>query len=157
MARFGFTLLELILVMAILATVMALAAPKLSAWGRGAKLRNSADDFVTATKFARTHAVSSGYPCVVSIDKQGGAFSVKQQNVDKLTPVDGEFGDAIPVLEGGKIDAVGSGRTPIDAITFYPSGRVEPATVTITADDGESKTITCGAPSEDFAVVEQNQ
>src|SRR4051812_49502232 len=100
-SRDGFTLLELILVMVILATVMALAAPKLQAWGRGAKLRNSADDFVAATKFARTHAVSSGYLCVVAIDKQGGTFTVKQQSGQNYVPVDGEFGQTISVLEGG--------------------------------------------------------
>jgi len=56
----GFTLLELILVMVILATVMALAAPKLQSWRQGGKLRNSADEFVAATRFARTRAISSG-------------------------------------------------------------------------------------------------
>src|SRR4051794_14745939 len=85
-AHAGFTLLELILVMVIICMVMALAAPTLTGWSRGAKLRNSADEFVSATKFARTRAVSSGYTCVVSIDRQSGTFSVKQQTGQNLTP-----------------------------------------------------------------------
>ena len=144
----GFTLLELILVMVILATVMALAAPKLSNWRKGGALRSSADDFVAATKFARTQAISSGQVCVVAIDKQGGTFNVQQQNGANYVNVDGEFGQPMRVLDGGSIDGP-------DTISFYPTGRVQPATVKIIGDNGESVTIACGAPSEDFGIVGQ--
>jgi type II secretion system protein H len=152
-AHTGFTLLELILVMVIVAIVAALAAPKLQSWRQGGKLRDSADEFVAATKFARTRAVSSGYVCVVAIDKQSGTFSVKQQSGQKYTDVEGEFGAANPVVEGGSIQAIDAGKTPIDMIMFYPTGRVQPASVKITADDGESVTIVCTAPAEDFAIA----
>ena len=149
--------MELILVMVIMCMVMALAAPSLQGWSRGSKLRNSADEFVAATKFARTKAVSSGYPCVVSIDRQGGTFSVKQQNGQNLSPVEGEFGETIPLLEGGKIEAINLSRQPVDAIMFYPTGRVQPASVTITADNGEAISITCSAPAEDFGILENSR
>ena len=35
---------------------------------------------------------------------------------------------------------------------FYPTGRVQPASVKITAGDGESVTITCATPADDFAI-----
>ena len=151
-AHSGFTLMELILVMAILAIVLALAAPKLTGWREAGKLRNSADDFISATRFARAQAVSSGYVCVVAIDKQGGAFVVKQQNGQNFTNVDGEFGQPLTILDGGQIDSIDSGKTAIDQITFYPTGRVQPASVKITAGDGESVTITCATPADDFAI-----
>ena len=135
--------------MVILATVMALAAPKLQSWRQGGKLRNSADEFVAATRFARTRAVSNGSVCVVQIDKQGGTFTVKQQNGQSYANIDGEFGQPTSIVEGGTIDAT------VDTIAFYPTGRVQPASVKITASDGESVTIACGAPSEDFAIAGQ--
>jgi type II secretion system protein H len=151
-AQFGFTLLELILVMAILAIVLALAAPKLQGWREGGKLRNSADDFVTSTKYARSQAAASGYVCVVAIDRQSGTYVVKQQSGQNFNNVDGEFGQPMSILEGGQIDAIDSGKSAIDQIMFYPTGRVQPASVRITAKDGESVTITCTTPAEDFAI-----
>jgi type II secretion system protein H len=144
----GFTLLELILVMAILAIVLALAAPKLTGFREGGKLRNSADEFVAATRFARTHAVSSGNVCVITLDKQNGAFVVQDQNGQNYVNVDGEFGQPISILEGGQIDGP-------DRIAFYPTGRVQTGQVRITASSGESVTIACGAPSEEFAIAGQ--
>jgi type II secretion system protein H len=151
-AQFGFTLLELILVMAILAIVLALAAPKLQGWREGGKLRNSADDFISATKYARSQSVSSGYVCSVTIDKQNGTYVVQQQSGQNYTNVAGEFGQPMSILEGGQIEAIDSGKAAINQILFYPTGRVQPASVKITANDGESVTITCPTPAEDFSV-----
>jgi hypothetical protein len=71
-----------------------------------------------------------------------------------LKAVDGEFG-VLTVLDGGKIEAIDNAKKPLDTITFYPTGRVQPAQVTITADDGEAVAIACNAPAEDFAIVDQ--
>ena len=145
----AFTLLELILVMVIICIVMAIAAPKLQNFREGGKLRNTADEFVAATKFARTQAISSGYVCAVNIDKQSGSFNVQQQNGQQWTAVDGEFGQPITVLDGGQIDSTA------DPILFYPNGRVQTAQVKITAGSGESISVACSAPTEDFAIAAQ--
>ena len=134
--------------MVIICIVMAIAAPKLQNFREGGKLRNSADEFVAATKYARTQAISSGYVCSVAIDKQSGSFSVQQQNGQNWTAVSGEFGQPINVLDGGQIDSTAS------PILFYPNGRVQTAQVRISAGN-ESITVACAAPTEDFAIAAQ--
>src|SRR5688572_16541824 len=64
----AFTLVELIIVMALLAIVMAVAAPTLS---RSMKERNLAGEMarlLSATEYARSEAVSQGVPMVIWID-----------------------------------------------------------------------------------------
>jgi type II secretion system protein H len=64
----GFTLVEMIIVMALLAIVMAIAAPSLA---RSMKERNLPDEaarFLSATEYARSEAVSQGVPMVVWVD-----------------------------------------------------------------------------------------
>src|ERR1051325_1837454 len=72
----GFTLVELILVMALLATLMALAAPSLSRSMRQRNLSQEATRFVALTESARDEAVSQGVPMVVWIDPVGGRFGM---------------------------------------------------------------------------------
>ena len=64
----AFTLVELIIVMALLAIVTAIAAPSL---GRSMKERHIDDEtkrFLSATEYARSEAVSQGVPMVVWAD-----------------------------------------------------------------------------------------
>ena len=64
----AFTLVEMIIVMALLAIVMAIAAPSLS---RSMKERNLPDEaarFLAATEYARSEAESQGVPMVIWVD-----------------------------------------------------------------------------------------
>jgi len=134
--------------MVILCITAALAAPKLTGFREGSKLRNSADDFIATTRYARAHSIETGAVCVIQIDKQSNAYVVKQQNGANFVNIDGEFGQQMNVLDGGTIDGP-------ETITFYPTGRVQPAQVKIAAKDGETLTIGCSTPADDFAVVTQ--
>jgi type II secretion system protein H len=64
----AFTLIELILVMALLATIMAIAAPSLSHSLRDRNLRQEAARFVALTEYARSEAISRGVPMIVWVD-----------------------------------------------------------------------------------------
>lgn len=72
----GFTLVELIVVMALLALVMAFAAPTLSRSLRYRHLAEEATRFVALTEFARDEAVSQGVPMVVWIDTETRRFGL---------------------------------------------------------------------------------
>lgn len=68
MRNAAFTLVELILVMAILAIVMAVSAPALSRSMRGRALEQEAARFHALTLFARNEAVSEGAAMAIWID-----------------------------------------------------------------------------------------
>lgn len=64
----AFTLIELILVMALLATVLAVSAPSLSRFFRGRTLDSEAHRFLALTRHAQQRAVSEGVPMVLWFD-----------------------------------------------------------------------------------------
>ncbi|MES2570243.1 MAG: prepilin-type N-terminal cleavage/methylation domain-containing protein, partial [Verrucomicrobiota bacterium] len=70
----AFTLVELIIVMALLATVMALSAPSLSRSLRQRNLDHEAVRFVALTEYARNEAVSQGVPMFVWINPETSGF-----------------------------------------------------------------------------------
>ena len=73
----AFTLVELILVMALLATLLAIVAPALSRSAHGRRLRQEATRLLAATEYARDEAVSQGVPMVLWIDSDGGSYGVE--------------------------------------------------------------------------------
>ncbi len=81
----AFTLVEMIIVMALLAVVAAIAAPQL---GRSMKERSLADEtrrFLAATEYARSEAASQGVPMVVWAD-----FEARRVGIEPKTGFDGE-------------------------------------------------------------------
>jgi prepilin-type N-terminal cleavage/methylation domain-containing protein len=73
----GFTLIEFVLVMALLATLMAVAAPSLARSLRQRNLDQEALRFLALTEHARNEAVSRGVPMIVWIDPQSGRFGLE--------------------------------------------------------------------------------
>ena len=70
----AFTLVELILVMALLTTLVALVAPTLSHSFRQRDLDQEAVRFVALTEYARDEAVSQGVPMAVWVDPEQGMY-----------------------------------------------------------------------------------
>ena len=77
--RAAFTLIELILVMAILAAVIAYTAPTLTKFFRGRTLDSEVNRFIAMTRYAQSRAVSEGIPMMLWIDTQERAFGVVMQ------------------------------------------------------------------------------
>lgn len=66
----AFTLVELILVMALLAIVLAVSAPALSRFFKGRGLESEARRFMALTRHAQSRAVSEGVPMVLWFDSK---------------------------------------------------------------------------------------
>jgi type II secretion system protein H len=125
----AFTLVELVLVMALLATIMAIAAPSLGRSLRGRNLDQEAKRFIAATEFARSEAVSQGVPMTVWLDAQGGSFGVeakagypagkKIQKRWQLNPdVHFELGNT-----------AASAESTLNAVELAPDGTPEPSSI----------------------------
>ena len=76
----GFTLIELILVMVLLAVVIAISAPSLSRFFRSRSLDSEARRFMALTRHAQSRAVSEGVPMVLWLETQQHAYGL---NADK--------------------------------------------------------------------------
>lgn len=75
----GFTLIELMLVMALLLIVLAVSFPSLRGFFRGRHLDHEARRFLSLTRYAQNRAVSEGYPMVLWIDAKQGVYGMQAQ------------------------------------------------------------------------------
>jgi prepilin-type N-terminal cleavage/methylation domain-containing protein len=79
MRRAGaFTLVELIIVMALLCVILGIAAPSLARSMHEHKLTQEATRLLGITEYARDEAVSRGVPMVVWVDVANGQYGVKE-------------------------------------------------------------------------------
>lgn len=76
----GFTLIELILVMAMLLTVLSLSAPSLSRFFRGRGLDSEAHRFLGLIRYAQQRAVSEGVPMVVWLDPEQRLYGLEAES-----------------------------------------------------------------------------
>lgn len=73
----GFTLIELILVMFLLATMGALMAPSLSGVFRSRNIESEALRFFSVTEYARSEALSQGIPMILWLKSETGEYGIK--------------------------------------------------------------------------------
>src|SRR2546421_9923316 len=78
-AKAAFTLIELILVMAMLLIVLAVSAPALSNFFRGRTLDSEARRFLSLTRYGQSRAVSEGGPMVLWIDAKNGTYGLQEE------------------------------------------------------------------------------
>lgn len=76
----AFTLIELILVMALLAVVLAVSSPALSRFFKGRSLESEAQRFMALTRHAQSRAVSEGVPMVLWLETKQRLYGL---NADK--------------------------------------------------------------------------
>lgn len=82
----GFTLIELILVMALLMIVLAVSAPSLQGFFRGRNLDSEARRIYALTSYAQSRAVSEGIPILVWFDVRQRMYGL--QAASTYLPVD---------------------------------------------------------------------
>lgn len=75
----AFTLIELMLVLALLAIVMAIAAPMLGTFFRGRTLDSEGRRLLALTHTGQSRAVSEGIPMVLWVDAQERTYGLRQE------------------------------------------------------------------------------
>ena len=121
----GFTLVELIIVMTLLAVVAALAVPSLSRSMRQRNLDEEATRLLALTEYSRDEAVSQGVPMIVWIEPEGTRFGVgAKSGFEGVESRDREFVVNADVHFEMKSAATKDGV--IEAMEFAPDG--SPAT-----------------------------
>ncbi len=78
-ARRAFTLIELILVMALLTIVISLTAPRLSRFFHGRTLDSEARRLLALTRSGQSRAVSEGVPMDLWVDTRQGTFGLEAE------------------------------------------------------------------------------
>lgn len=84
MNRRAFTLIELILVMALLGIVLGFAAPSLQRFFRGRTLDAEARRLVSLARYGQTRASSEGVPLFLWLDTDGGRYGLQAESITGL-------------------------------------------------------------------------
>src|SRR5690606_29737120 len=133
----AFTLIELVLVLALLALLMSAAAPNLRGWGRGGKVRDATDQILTATRYAQSQAVHETVTYRIAVNPVDGEVELWRIDGETVTPADGEYQTPVDLPAGfavyiDRFDGAGN-----SAIEFFPDGRITPGRIEIAAPWGE--------------------
>jgi len=129
----GFTFVELIVVLVILAAVAALVAPSVSRTIVSARLRSAASDVRTSLARGRALAVAGAEERAVAFDLSRGEFGVDNEAV-RLLPDTIRLGAVLP---GEDRKEQGNVR-----VRFFPDGSGDEAEISVTAEDGGTLRVT---------------
>src|SRR5580704_13263595 len=73
----GFTLVEMILVMAIMVILLSVIMPSMKGFFRGRNLDNEARRFLSLTRYGQSRAVSEGIPVELWINPRQGSYGLQ--------------------------------------------------------------------------------
>lgn len=150
----AFTLLELIAVLVLISTILAIAAPSLRGFVHGRQTADAAAQVLSLTHLARSRAASRGCVHRLNLDAETGAYWLTMQRAGAFVEIDSSHGRRfhLPVGVSVGLDLPSSAES-LRYVQFYPDGRCDPATIELTGGEGDVFHVTCPSASERFRVV----
>jgi prepilin-type N-terminal cleavage/methylation domain-containing protein len=154
----GFTLLELILVMVILSTVLAMAAPSLRGFFGSRKTHDEAAQLLALTQFARSQAISEGIIYRLNFDTNERTYWLTSQQAGVFKELETEFGHVFtfPNDITVELEEVEKDNDKM-FFAFTPQGTVTAGTIRLIDRRGLVLEITCPTVTELFSIVEREQ
>ena len=128
-SNLGFTLLELVLVMAIIAILSAIVVPTLGGFSRGRKLNNVTQQLLAVANSARAHAMLDGvvYRLNFDINSKRYWLTLQQDDGSFVNADEQDLNYTIP--DGIEIGTDIQNQSDGTYVEFQPSGRISTATV----------------------------
>jgi type II secretion system protein H len=140
--RCAFTLIELILVLALLVIITSIAVPAMSRFIRGRALGSESQRLMALIHAAQSRAVSEGAPMMLWIDEKGGAYGIAAETSGQNGDPKAEDLSVDPTLQISVLN-VGTGAATtfknLPAIRFLADGTVDedsPQTLELQDSDG---------------------
>ena len=142
----AFTLIELIVVMALLAIVIALGAPRLAKFFHGQMVMEEGQRLLALTRYGQSRAASEGLPMMLWMNPANGTYGLRMQDgfsAAGTTPTAGTGKDKSYTLGDGlrfQFDQGVAMPKQGASILFAPDGSIEEGSlqrVLIVQDDGD--------------------
>lgn len=173
----AFTLIELILVMAILTITVALVTPVLTRFFGGRGLDSEVSRFIALTHYGQSRAVSEGVPMMLWIDVRNGSYGLKQEPgytdndpkaVEYIVPedlkIDVAKANAVMPIARSQTARVINGQgarsgNKTAAIHFSPEGTIISATsiAGVSIQQGDSRPVWIGPSANRLSYEVQDQ
>ena len=147
----GFTLVELVLVMLVIAVVVAMVAPSFHGANRGRRAGDTASQIVSLASYARSQAITQGKTYRLNLDPDAGTYELSKRDYD-VFEVMGNWSYSTP--DGVRIACDLQPQQDGLYIEFRPTGRTDPAIIRVSDDDGMVIEVICESATELFHVAD---
>ena len=151
----AFTLLELILIMIILCTVLAMAAPSLRGFFTSRQLNDMTEQILAMTRYAKVQAVFESRYHRVNFDPYQRFYWISSLRESQYERLDNNFGNlySIPAEIDVSFDNV-SYENGVYFFEFNPEGYSREAAVRLKDNRDNIREVVCYSPAENYEVVE---
>jgi len=157
-ANRGMTLLELILVMVILSTVLAMAAPSLRGFFASRRGDDAAAQILTLTQFARSQAISEGLIYRLNFNTQERTCWLTVQKAGTFERLDTGFGKAYTVPKDLVIVLEDVEQEDKEVyLEFTPYGTVTAGMIRLIDRRGRALESACPTATESFSITESDR
>jgi len=154
----GFTLLELVLVMVILSTVLAMAAPSLRGFFGSRQTHDTAAQILALTQLARSQAISEGIIYRLNFDTRERTYWLTAQKAGTYERLDTGFGQKFTLPKDMIMELEDVDEDEGDVfLAFTPQGTVTAGTLRLIDRGGRALEVTCPTVTESFSIVECEQ
>ena len=152
--RRAFTLLELIIVLALVGLLLALAAPSLRGFVASRETAQAAGQVLAMTQFAGSRAVAQGTVYRLNIDPAAHCYWLCAQQGSEFVDLDCQLGQRFSFPDGMTVRLVLPSTSPRQSyIQFFPNGRTEAASIELIGRRGDVFRIVCDSATEAYRVV----
>jgi prepilin-type N-terminal cleavage/methylation domain-containing protein len=149
----GFTLIELILVMAIMAFFAAMIAPSLVSFATSRANNNSATMILALTGYARAEAINEGCTYRLNFDPSSSAVWLTMADGAVYNPPPGDYGTRVQLSGGATLTLDIPQHTDGQYVEFQSSGRCDPGKIWLTSQNGTVIEIASDSPTEMYEIV----
>lgn len=153
----GFSLLELVLVMMILAIIAGMAAPSMRGFAEGRRGPDTASQLVTMMRWAHSQARAESQVYRLTIDQAQGQYWVSAED-----PATGESSEemqyekhALP--EGVRLTSDLPPEEGRLVVRFYPNGRTDVGTIRVETDSGAPIELVCLSAAENYHIASASE
>jgi prepilin-type N-terminal cleavage/methylation domain-containing protein len=154
----GMTLLELILVLVILSTVLAMAAPSLRGFFTSRRGDDAAAQILALTQFARSQAISEGLIYRLNFDTREQTCWLTVQKAGTFERLETGFGKAYLVPKDLVIELEDVEQEDREVyLEFTPYGTVTPGMIRLIDRRGRALEIACPTVTESFSITESDR
>jgi prepilin-type N-terminal cleavage/methylation domain-containing protein len=154
----GFTLLELILVMVILSTVLAMAAPSLRGFFASRRTDDTAAQILALTQFARSQAISEGIVYRLNFDTRERTYWLTAQQAGMFEPLKTEFGQIFTLPKDIIMELEDLDEDEMEVfLKFSPQGTVTAGTIRLIDRAGRALEVTSPTVTESFSIIESER
>jgi len=157
----GFTLLELIAVLVLISTILAIAAPSLRGFVHGRQTTDVAVHLLALTHLARSQAAIEGCVHRLNVDDDEGSYWLTIEEGGAFVEVRSDNGREYVLPRGVTIELdtpdmpieIAESLTEALYIQFYPDGRCDRATIELSDGSEDPLQVTCESPLERFRII----